>query len=115
MKGSAITGPVGKEAAELWPVLLTILPTEQASANKRPAYRKQLGRRDVRMGTIHEHGSAYKWRWAVMAQRDHERILTAQTNEIHANAGAFASYFSVRDGGCRILCSVVRWCRAKTY
>lgn len=25
MKGSAITGPVGKEAAELWPVRLTLL------------------------------------------------------------------------------------------
>jgi large subunit ribosomal protein L23e len=24
MKGSAITGPVGKEAAELWPVSLTL-------------------------------------------------------------------------------------------
>lgn len=26
MKGSAITGPVGKEAAELWPVRHPILP-----------------------------------------------------------------------------------------
>jgi hypothetical protein len=25
MKGSAITGPVGKEAAELWPVSVTLL------------------------------------------------------------------------------------------
>lgn len=27
MKGSAITGPVGKEAAELWPVRRTSVPT----------------------------------------------------------------------------------------
>jgi len=26
MKGSAITGPVGKEAAELWPVRHPVLP-----------------------------------------------------------------------------------------
>jgi len=33
MKGSAITGPVGKEAAELWPVsnnLLTLSRTQHA-------------------------------------------------------------------------------------
>jgi hypothetical protein len=37
MKGSAITGPVGKEAAELWPVgslpLLAILYTTRIPAN----------------------------------------------------------------------------------
>lgn len=53
MKGSAITGPVGKEAAELWPVSLF------ASAGARSedeslltvgtAYCEQLWRRDVRV------------------------------------------------------------------
>lgn len=28
MKGSAITGPVGKEAAELWPVSLLPIPPQ---------------------------------------------------------------------------------------
>jgi large subunit ribosomal protein L23e len=27
MKGSAITGPVGKEAAELWPVCYNVFPS----------------------------------------------------------------------------------------
>lgn len=27
MKGSAITGPVGKEAAELWPVCYSVFPS----------------------------------------------------------------------------------------
>lgn len=49
MKGSAITGPVGKEAAELWPVF-TALPIVLFNlANKHLAYCKQLGCRDVRM------------------------------------------------------------------
>jgi hypothetical protein len=29
MKGSAITGPVGKEAAELWPVRYGLLPLRE--------------------------------------------------------------------------------------
>jgi len=29
MKGSAITGPVGKEAAELWPVSTAVLVNER--------------------------------------------------------------------------------------
>jgi ribosomal protein L14 len=29
MKGSAITGPVGKEAAELWPVSSVLQPNQQ--------------------------------------------------------------------------------------
>ena len=31
MKGSAITGPVGKEAAELWPVCRTLVPIQKNS------------------------------------------------------------------------------------
>ena len=31
MKGSAITGPVGKEAAELWPVSSTLYPLTDRS------------------------------------------------------------------------------------
>lgn len=34
MKGSAITGPVAKEAAELWPVRLSNRPTATSRANK---------------------------------------------------------------------------------
>jgi len=33
MKGSAITGPVGKEAAELWPVSTPTIPLGSGSAN----------------------------------------------------------------------------------
>ena len=33
MKGSAITGPVGKEAAELWPVRQSIGPRDGTGAN----------------------------------------------------------------------------------
>jgi len=48
MKGSAITGPVGKEAAELWPVSTEQLARERAQADiTRPAYRVQLRRGDV--------------------------------------------------------------------
>jgi len=32
MKGSAITGPVGKEAAELWPVSTTTLNSKRGSS-----------------------------------------------------------------------------------
>lgn len=43
MKGSAITGPVGKEAAELWPVRTPErFATSRAQANIFPAYRLQL-------------------------------------------------------------------------
>jgi hypothetical protein len=52
MKGSAITGPVGKEAAELWPVSYraTSLPTNPA--NRVPsAYCQQLRCRHVKDGT----------------------------------------------------------------
>jgi hypothetical protein len=47
MKGSAITGPVGKEAAELWPVSSAEVSIRNV-ANGRPAYRVQLWCRDVR-------------------------------------------------------------------
>jgi hypothetical protein len=33
MKGSAITGPVGKEAAELWPVSFTDFPDTLANVS----------------------------------------------------------------------------------
>ena len=46
MKGSAITGPVGKEAAELWPVCLAGLDP-RAIANVCTAYCEQLRCRDV--------------------------------------------------------------------
>lgn len=49
MKGSAITGPVGKEAAELWPVrtYYPLSPDMRSTSKKRltyvpPAYRIQL-------------------------------------------------------------------------
>ena len=48
MKGSAITGPVGKEAAELWPVSDRIDEIFQAMANDEIAYCQQLWCRDVR-------------------------------------------------------------------
>lgn len=49
MKGSAITGPVGKEAAELWPVSVSESgPLSAASANHAAAYCQQLRCRDVR-------------------------------------------------------------------
>lgn len=52
MKGSAITGPVGKEAAELWPVSATynINPTEEPFVLTflSPAYCQQLRCRHVR-------------------------------------------------------------------
>ncbi len=48
MKGSAITGPVGKEAAELWPVSFASPTRPGASvANEYPAYRVQLRCRHV--------------------------------------------------------------------
>jgi large subunit ribosomal protein L23e len=48
MKGSAITGPVGKEAAELWPVSLEISWTLRAVVlTRRTAYCQQLRCRDV--------------------------------------------------------------------
>jgi large subunit ribosomal protein L23e len=44
MKGSAITGPVGKEAAELWPVRDILIWTrkEHSRLTHTPAYRLQL-------------------------------------------------------------------------
>jgi hypothetical protein len=44
MKGSAITGPVGKEAAELWPVSAhhELLSFDQLADIFPPAYRFQL-------------------------------------------------------------------------
>ena len=36
MKGSAITGPVGKEAAELWPVRTPDPPTPDTFAREPP-------------------------------------------------------------------------------
>ena len=48
MKGSAITGPVGKEAAELWPVRRTSVPTQKFLANIFPAYCQQLWCRHVK-------------------------------------------------------------------
>ena len=47
MKGSAITGPVGKEAAELWPVRRAETPA-CFIANNMLAYRVQLWCRDVK-------------------------------------------------------------------
>jgi hypothetical protein len=50
MKGSAITGPVGKEAAELWPVSTTPSTLTLVSRNANifgTAYRLQLWCRDV--------------------------------------------------------------------
>ncbi len=47
MKGSAITGPVGKEAAELWPVRYAP-PLYAYQSNIVPAYCQQLGRRYVK-------------------------------------------------------------------
>lgn len=46
MKGSAITGPVGKEAAELWPVS-TLIPLRQQYTYMFLAYRIQLRCRHV--------------------------------------------------------------------
>ncbi len=43
MKGSAITGPVGKEAAELWPVCYAP-PFYTHQSNMFQAYCQQLGR-----------------------------------------------------------------------
>ncbi len=67
MKGSAITGPVGKEAAELWPVRSTISPSSNEETNLDTAYRKQLWCRHVKglffrglgmeMGLLLLHGS----------------------------------------------------------
>ena len=51
MKGSAITGPVGKEAAELWPVsdqLIRSTYTLDLFPNSATAYCQQLRCRDVR-------------------------------------------------------------------
>jgi hypothetical protein len=48
MKGSAITGPVGKEAAELWPVFTPRLKEICAVSNYTVAYRQQFGRCDVK-------------------------------------------------------------------
>lgn len=47
MKGSAITGPVGKEAAELWPVS-SLGNLDRLVTNDRTAYRVQLRCCDVR-------------------------------------------------------------------
>jgi hypothetical protein len=47
MKGSAITGPVGKEAAELWPVSCAKI-SASVVANIFPAYRIQLRCCDVK-------------------------------------------------------------------
>jgi hypothetical protein len=47
MKGSAITGPVGKEAAELWPVSPTILGLRTVLTEV-AAYCQQLWCRHVR-------------------------------------------------------------------
>ena len=52
MKGSAITGPVGKEAAELWPVSGSIDLILQAVANDKIAYCQQLWCRDVKRGNL---------------------------------------------------------------
>jgi hypothetical protein len=49
MKGSAITGPVGKEAAELWPVCCSAhLDTRRLVTDCETAYCQQLRRRDVK-------------------------------------------------------------------
>jgi hypothetical protein len=48
MKGSAITGPVGKEAAELWPVREFLSSISKPSANNFPAYCQQLWCRHVK-------------------------------------------------------------------
>lgn len=50
MKGSAITGPVGKEAAELWPVSSSPRASRSLAApNHVAAYCQQLRCRDVRV------------------------------------------------------------------
>ena len=56
MKGSAITGPVGKEAAELWPVSPTYATVQLPSANDAVAYCKQLRRRYVMRLSYGVHG-----------------------------------------------------------
>lgn len=48
MKGSAITGPVGKEAAELWPVSLSLQVQPRDSRLPYAAYRQQFGGGDVK-------------------------------------------------------------------
>jgi len=48
MKGSAITGPVGKEAAELWPVSRVVIALVSDTANRLSAYCLQLRCCDVR-------------------------------------------------------------------
>lgn len=48
MKGSAITGPVGKEAAELWPVSRIDICKQAFQLIGFLAYREQLRRGDVR-------------------------------------------------------------------
>jgi large subunit ribosomal protein L23e len=60
MKGSAITGPVGKEAAELWPVRVPPIFLGKPAMGKQslaniepfPAYRLQLRRRHVKCGIL---------------------------------------------------------------
>lgn len=49
MKGSAITGPVGKEAAELWPVSFDNACVEQQLLTHVSENRLQLGCRDVKV------------------------------------------------------------------
>lgn len=65
MKGSAITGPVGKEAAELWPVSATynmFSSRESAYPNiSSPAYCQQLRCRHVR--GCYEGGRFYFIQW----------------------------------------------------
>ena len=63
MKGSAITGPVGKEAAELWPVGRYSFKLNSPCSWSIPAYRQQLRRGHVR-ALLTSRSECDAWEWA---------------------------------------------------
>jgi large subunit ribosomal protein L23e len=94
MKGSAITGPVAKEAAELWPVRIPQSPCDTKPLLTSAAYRLQLRCRHVRClfscflkhSWVHGHGeNAFtgwrNWEWTLHLRLAMERPSQYQSNE----------------------------------
>jgi len=86
MKGSAITGPVGKEAAELWPVChASSRPPSSHILTSCPAYCVQLWCRDVREENgIREDYAAtvFRGELGVAHNNDVRAVMNTKTNTL---------------------------------
>ena len=85
MKGSAITGPVGKEAAELWPVCLDwyLKCPQNLITNTFPAYRQQFRCCDVRSGSCR---LAIKTSFEIIARMRWKSITSNHFSAVNSDA-----------------------------